>query len=123
MKDPVRRRANRRGLAAETIAAWYLRFKGYGIAGRRMRTPVGEIDLIATTRTAVCFVEVKARASVELGIESVSRRQAARIVAAARVWLSQNPRYADRNCRFDVILITPRRLPRHLQNAFGEDLW
>ena len=35
------------GMFAETIAAWFMRAKGYRIVGHRFKTPVGEIDLIA----------------------------------------------------------------------------
>ena len=36
-----RRLAERRGRRAEAEAAWFLRFKGYRILARRLRTPVG----------------------------------------------------------------------------------
>ena len=52
--------AEKRGRAGETLAALYLRFKGYRILAQRVRTPVGEIDLIAEKSGIVAFVEVKA---------------------------------------------------------------
>ena len=45
--DPKRRRAFRRGHAAEYLAAAYLLCKGYRILAIRHRTSLGEIDLIA----------------------------------------------------------------------------
>ena len=42
-----RRRAEQGGRRAETLAAWWLRLKGYAILAQRVRTPVGEIDLVA----------------------------------------------------------------------------
>jgi putative endonuclease len=43
----ARVRAYRRGLFAETLAAFLLRLKGHRIVAQRYRTPVGEIDLVA----------------------------------------------------------------------------
>jgi putative endonuclease len=40
----TRVRAYRRGLLAETIAAFMLRLKGHRIVAKRYKTPVGEID-------------------------------------------------------------------------------
>lgn len=110
------------GLRAEQIAAWLLRLKGYLIIGARVRTPVGEIDLIASRGATVVFVEVKARTTPELALSSVSHRQCSRIVAAARVWLAGKPDLANKICRFDIIAVSPYLLPRHLPNAFGEDV-
>ena len=35
----------------ETLAAWYLRLSGWRILARRVKTPRGEIDLVATGRS------------------------------------------------------------------------
>ena len=43
--DPRRKRAERAGRRAETVALWYLRLKLYRLLARRYRTPAGEIDL------------------------------------------------------------------------------
>ena len=32
---------------ARTLAAWALRLKGYRILSRRLKTPLGEIDMVA----------------------------------------------------------------------------
>ena len=42
--------AERRGRLGEIRAAWYLRIRGYRILDRRVRTPRGEIDLVAKRR-------------------------------------------------------------------------
>ena len=41
------RHAEKRGHRSETIAAWWLRLKGYRVLGRRIKTHAGEIDLAA----------------------------------------------------------------------------
>ena len=53
--------AFRLGLSAESRAAMFLIAKGYRIVARRLKTPFGEIDIVARRRRALVFVEVKAR--------------------------------------------------------------
>ncbi len=117
---PQRQAAEQRGRRAEWIAAWYLRFKGYGILARRFRGPIGEIDLVARRRRTLVFIEVKARDDDEAGLEAVGAKSRARIARAAEAWLMRYPGAAGMKLRFDVIVVAPGlALPRHLRNAFG----
>jgi Holliday junction resolvase-like predicted endonuclease len=50
MTDSVRRDAEKRGRRGEWAASLLLQLKGYRILGRRVRTHLGEIDLIAKAR-------------------------------------------------------------------------
>jgi putative endonuclease len=120
-----RRQAFRRGHVAETAAAWLLRCKGYRIVARRARTPLGEIDIIARRGRTTAFVEVKERPSPDVALEAVTPRQARRLVGAARYWVAAQPpgRTDKADWRFDIVIVTPYLLPRHLPNAFGADLW
>ncbi len=119
----VRQRAEQRGRWAEYAAEAMFRVKGYAILGRRVRTPMGEIDLIAARGDTVAFAEVKARVDRSVALSAVTPHQARRIVNAARYWISRNRPAANRNCRFDIVTVNPYLWPRHLANAFGEDLW
>ena len=57
-----RQAAERRGHSSESLAALWLRLKGYRILARRLKTRAGEIDLVAAAPFGpVCFIEVKAR--------------------------------------------------------------
>jgi putative endonuclease len=85
---------------------------------RRWKSPLGEIDIIAVRRRLLIFVEVKARATLDVAAESVTERQKQRIAAAAEVWLAANPVPAICDIRFDAILVAPGRLPRHIPAAF-----
>jgi putative endonuclease len=117
-----RREAERRGRAAETIAALLLRLKGYRILGRRVRTHAGEIDLVARTPAGlVCFVEVKARSAEASAAEALGPRQQARIARAAALFLAGRPELARKGARFDVVTVTPRALPRHIRDAWRPD--
>jgi putative endonuclease len=110
--------AFRLGLSAESRAAMFLIAKGYRILARRFKTPLGEIDIVAGRRRALVFVEVKARERADDAAESVTARGKQRIVAAAELWLARNPAAARNEIRFDVLLVTPGRLPQHIPNAF-----
>lgn len=121
MRTPAaaRVRAFRRGLAAETLAAWLLRLKGWTILARRFADGSGEVDLIASRGRTLAFVEIKARADFAAAAEAVTPRQRARIRRVAEAFLARRPVYAGYVVTFDVVLVAPGRLPRHLPNAFG----
>jgi putative endonuclease len=116
-----RQRAERRGRRAETIAAWYLRLKGFRILARRYRTPVGEIDLIARRGRLVAFVEVKQRPTPGEAAEAVGPAGRRRIARAAAAWLATHPAAAGLDFRFDVVITSPARLPSHICGAFDAD--
>lgn len=113
-----RRVAYRRGRRSETLALWCLRLKGYRILARDLRSPVGEIDIIACRGRMLAIIEVKARDTADSAIEAVSPRQQARIVRAADRFLAGRPQLAGFAVRFDVIMVTPGRWPRHLPDAW-----
>ena len=97
--------AFRLGLWAESRAAMLLIAKGYRIVARRWKTPFGEIDIIARRRRTLAFVEVKARMQVDDAAEAVTERTQRRIIAAAELWLAHHPDDAQRDIRFDVMLV------------------
>jgi putative endonuclease len=115
---PERQVAFALGLSAESRAAALLIAKGYRIVARRWRSPAGEIDIVARRRNMLVFVEVKARAQLDAAAESVVMRQQRRIIAAAEIWLADHPGDADCEMRFDVVLVAPKSLPRHIMAAF-----
>ncbi len=116
-----RRRAYRKGIVSEAVAAALLTCKGYRILACRFRSPVGEIDLVARRGGTVAFVEVKARRNLDLARESVTVHQQQRIIRAALAWIARNPRHADCDLRFDVITVPPSLVARHLVAAFSAD--
>ncbi len=115
--SPDRIRRYRRGRFSELVAAAALLAKGYRILGRRVRTPYGEIDLIAVRGRRLAFVEVKRRATRLEGEAALTPRQAGRIARAAEFWISRHPRYRDHDLGLDAVFVMPGRLPVHLPDA------
>jgi len=115
MRD--RRKAERAGRVGETAAAWWLRLKGWRILARRVRTPAGEVDLIARRGNLVAFVEVKRRRTgAELDF-AIDEYRLARVAAAAEYLGARYMQPGD-DMRVDVILIAPGRALRHIENAW-----
>jgi putative endonuclease len=116
---PERVEAFHRGLSAESRAALLLIAKAYRILARRWKTPFGEIDIIARRRNVLVFVEVKARASLDEAVEAVTERAKHRIATAGELRLTRHREYAKSDIRFDVIIVTPGKIPHHIVNAFA----
>jgi len=117
-----RRKAETLGRRSEFFAIALLMLKGYRILARRLRTPLGEIDLVAKSPTGlVCFIEVKARAEALAAAQSLNDRQKARIGRAAMHYLAQRPKLARKGMRFDIIAVAPGRVPRHHRDAWRAD--
>lgn len=113
-----RRAAEDRGRAAENRAVFWLRLKGYRVLGRRLRTPVGEVDLLARRGGTLCFVEVKARADLSRALEATTDAQRRRIERAASYLVANRPELRGLDLRFDILAIVPGGRPRHLVDAW-----
>ena len=112
------------GLLGETIAKTWLRCRGYRIKAERVKTPVGEIDLVATKSGMVCFVEVKRYKTLDQAAWSITQRQKQRIVRAAQHWMQTEPAYFAMIQSFDAVLIYgrgPGLRIKHLPNAWTLD--
>ncbi len=118
MTTQERKRAYRLGRMAEALAAVWLLFKGYRILGRGFRVPQGEIDLIARKGATLALIEVKARQDDEAARAAIGPRQRRRIERATSAFLQRNPKFSGLNLRYDVILVTPLRPPRHIIDAW-----
>jgi putative endonuclease len=112
-----RQRAEHQGRRAETVAAWWLRLKGWRIVATRARTVAGEIDLIARRRNVLAFVEVKRRSSEQAAGLSLDEWRLRRVARAAALLAPAFARPGD-EIRIDAIFIVPGRWPRHLANIW-----
>ena len=113
-----RRAAYRHGHLAEALAAALLLVKGFKLLARRYKTPLGEIDLIVKRGRVIAFVEVKARAFERDALDSVGRAEERRMADAADLWLARHPDAAGLDLRYDMVVVAPWRLPKHLPDAF-----
>ena len=109
--------AERRGRRGEGWAAWWLRLQGWRIVGRRLKTPRGEIDLVARRGRTVAFVEVKWRTTGEGLDTAIDAYRLKRVAAATEAVAHRYARPGD-TIRIDVLLLARRRWPRHILNAW-----
>ena len=95
------------GRWGEQAAADFLSRHGYEIAGRNVRTPYGEIDLIARKDGQTIFVEVKSRTSPSLGPPemAVTPRKQAHMLASADYYCQQ---HEIDHWQIDVIAVEKR---------------
>jgi putative endonuclease len=103
----------RKGQVAEALAAQYLQRKGYRILRHNVRTPFGEIDLLAWKKGEFIVVEVRSRAkkswiSPEL---TITPQKYSRIVRS----LLCLPYLHNKPTRIDVITIIGERVKRHFK--------
>lgn len=114
------------GRASEMQAEQFLLAKGYRILDRNVRTPLGELDLVAEDRGVVVFVEVKGRTTEAFGgaLLAMNHRKQVKLTKLAALYLAQR-HWSDKACRFDVVLVHGRPFDQgrieHLQNAFDVD--
>ena len=122
----LRKRAAASGVAAEDVAAGFLARQGLEVVERNFRVRGGEIDLICEDGRTLVFVEVRLRGSDKFGgaAASITQRKQQRIILATRHWLSQHgDAFANRNCRFDCIVMDAPDEARieWIKNAFMAD--
>jgi putative endonuclease len=113
------------GLRGEAAAEKYLKRQGYKILGRRLRTRLGELDLVAVDGRTIVFVEVKTwhkPSGFDHPADAVTAQKQRQITRAATAFLKSRGllEYAG---RFDIVAITwpeDSRRPKieHIKNAF-----
>jgi putative endonuclease len=107
-RGPAGRGTYQSGLFGEEVVADGLVASGWRVLGHRVRTRVGELDLVARRGDTVVFAEVKTASPGRLGAdECVGAKQRLRIRRAAVAWMAANPRLQRgvRRYRFDVFLV------------------
>ncbi|MFZ5883233.1 MAG: YraN family protein [Chloroflexota bacterium] len=80
------------GKWGEETAIEYLMQKGHEIIGRNVRTPYGEIDILARRDDTVIFVEVKTRTSNTMGLpeDSITTRKREHMIACAEHYAAEH---------------------------------
>jgi len=114
--------SDKAGKLAEFLARSLFRLKGYKIIATNYitgkGTHAGEVDFIATRGKTIVFVEVKQRQNIQTAAEAITPDQQKRIWRAAEGFLQKNPKYQDRNIRFDAVLVSLPVEIKHIQDAW-----
>ena len=112
-----RQAAEQSGRDAEARAATCLRLKGWSILGQRVKTRLGEIDLIAKRGTTIVFIEVKWRAKSDELDHAVDEYRLQRVAVAVESVVHS---YATNglDILINVILLAPVSFPLHIVNAW-----
>ena len=116
-----RQRAQRRGRLAEWLCLWHLRLRGWHILARDWRCPAGEIDILARRGKVLAVIEVKSRGDIGVATAALAPRQRRRIARATEAFLNARPDPSGLDLRFDLMMVAPLRLPRHLRAAWRAD--
>jgi putative endonuclease len=112
------RLAGRRG---EVVSALWLMAKGYRILGFRLKTPQGEIDVLAKKGQVLAVVEVKLRGSIELALEAVGQQQRQRLRRAGETFAARRADLKGAAVRLDLMALAPGRWPCHIRDAWFGD--
>jgi putative endonuclease len=115
------RQAQARGVDAEACACAALTAQGWTVLARRLRTPAGEIDVVAEKDGLLALVEVKARPSLVDAAFALGPKQQARLLAAAAVVLAEHPDWGPAGMRFDVMLVDAAGQVRRVTDAFRDE--
>ncbi|MCF6179388.1 MAG: YraN family protein [Geopsychrobacter sp.] len=95
------------GAWGENQAVAYLQRQGRMIVARNFTTPVGEVDIIASSKKELIFIEVKTRRTNAYGTpaEAVGVRKQRQIIRTAQWYLTAHK--SRLQPRFDVIGVMP----------------
>lgn len=97
---------NMLGQQGEQMAIAYLQQLGFVVLHHNWRYSYYEIDIIATKKEVLHFVEVKIRSSKKFGLpeEAVTKKKFQRLLTAADEFLYQHPQY--KHVQYDILAIT-----------------
>jgi len=94
-----------KGQQAEELALQHLVAQGFRLIVQNYACKMGEIDLIMQQHNLLIFVEVRSRNTSAYGgaAASITYSKQRKISRTAAFFLQNQPRFADADCRFDVI--------------------
>ena len=100
------------GIEGEILGAAYLVTTGYAIKEKNWRHGRSEVDIIATKKEVLHFVEIKTRRSKSYGLpeDQVGKKKIENLINAAEHYLFLHPEW--QRIQFDILSITIiRNLP------------
>lgn len=97
----------KKGEAAEAIAAQYLIQQGLTLIERNVAFNQGEIDLIMQAGNTLVFIEVRWRKTTAFGgaLCSITPSKLRKLSTACEMYLQNHPKWRNHDCRIDAILL------------------
>ena len=97
---------NDTGKQGEILAAVYLEKAGYSILHSNWRYRHWEVDIIASNKAVLHFIEVKTRTSAKYGYpeDKVDRKKIRYLIDASAQYLHLHPQW--KRVQFDILSIT-----------------
>lgn len=103
-----------KGKLGEELAAEFLKNKGFKIIETNWRySRYGEIDIIASEKDTLAFIEVKSRTSMAFGhpLEAINKNKINQIHSIACAYLSEKKDIKYKNYRFDAVAVILSKEP------------
>jgi putative endonuclease len=118
---PKRADSSAAGRKGEDKAAAALEQAGMSIIARNVRSPWGEVDIVALDGETIVFIEVKSWSVYGIGElqYGVGLKKQRRIIETAKYFLASHREYNGMAVRFDVVFVGKDALT-HLASAFME---
>ncbi len=97
---------NNTGVLGEKMAAKYLTEKGFTILHQNWRHSHWEVDVIASLKNVLHFIEVKTRRTKKFGYpeDDVTKKKIQNLINASEEYLFINPKW--KLIQFDILSIT-----------------
>lgn len=94
------------GKLGEKLALRHLKKRGYRILDRNFRCRRGEIDIVATQKDYLVFVEVRTKTTAAFGTpeESITQTKKDHLIAAALTYISEHQKLPPL-WRIDVVAV------------------
>jgi putative endonuclease len=114
-------RAQTGGLWAEAECCAALVRDGWTILGQRLRTPAGEVDIVAEKEGLLAIVEVKFSTRLAVAAAALSVRQIRRLMNAGEILIGENPGWGKEGIRFDLMVVDSGGAVRRVVDAFRQE--
>lgn len=113
------------GILAEARTRAAIEADGWTVLAQRLRTPAGEIDMVAEKDGLLAIIEVKSRPTLSQAASALTPRQRHRLMGACEILLLQNPAWGRNGVRFDLIVTDKAGRVRRIADAFrmGDPIW
>lgn len=100
--------SRKKGFIAEKQASQYLQQKGFHIIHTNFYSQFGEIDIIASYKDILHFIEVKSSLDYETAIANITPNKIRKIIRTSEVYIKKYQ--IQTNYQYDAIIITPKTI-------------